>query len=340
MSGPGGDGSSRDFLGDLRSRAAGRSRSIVYPEGTDPRILDAVAECVRKGLAEPVLIGDPARIGAGLAARDVAAARVRIVDPHDPGVRHDTLEHVRSRRSGRGDTEEGLRAMAADPLMQAGTLVAEGEVDAAVAGCVRTTADVVRSALVCVGLDSGIHTLSSSFYMVFGADHRVGPAVLTFTDAGVVPSPSSDDLAEIAAAAVAARRRIVGDAPRVAFLSYSTKGSAEGAAIDVVREAVAEFRRRVPDVPADGELQADAALDPEVAARKAPGSEIAGRANILVFPDLGAANLSYKLVQYLGGAVALGPVLQGLAHPFNDLSRGAAASDIVAVSCITSLQAE
>lgn len=329
-----------DFLADLRRRAAARPRSVVYPEGAEPRILDAVAECIGGGLVDPVLIGDPEQVRDGLRMRDADCSRVQIISPTDAELERRTLERVRARRAGRSDPEDALRQMAADPLMQGATLVAEREVDGMVAGCVRTTADVVRSALTCVGLAPGIRTLSSAFYMVFGPGHPFGARVLTFTDAGVVPTPSSDQLAEIAVAAVLARRRIVGDKPRVAFLSYSTKGSAGGAPVELVRDAFAEFRRRLPDVPADGELQADAALDPAVADRKAAGSEVAGRANVLVFPDLGAANLSYKLVQYLGGATALGPVLQGLSRPLNDLSRGAVAADIVAVSCITSLEAD
>jgi len=316
-----------DFLDELRARAAGRKRTIAFAEGTDPRIRDAAAQCARLGLVEPRLVGEPSSRVEGREG------------PAESRLRDAALEHLRSRRAGRGDSERRLLEMASDPLMQAGTLLARGDVDGVVAGCVRTTADVVRAALVCVGLDSGIRTLSSSFYMVFGPEHPAGPRVLTFTDAGVVPRPDAEQLSEIASAAVTARRRIVGDSPRVAFLSYSTRGSAAGPEIDVVREAVTLFRRRVPDVPADGELQGDAALSPAVAARKAPGSEVAGRANILVFPDLGAANVAYKLVQYLGGAVALGPVLQGLDRPYNDLSRGATADDIVAVACITSLQA-
>lgn len=328
------------FLAGLRRRAAARRRTIVYPEGPEARTLDAVAECVRAQLVDAVVIGAPETVAAGLEERGVRPGLVGIRDPSDPAVVRHTLERLRERRAGRHDDEGRLRAMATDPLMQGGIMVADGEAHGAVAGSERTTADVIRAGLTCVGLAEGIRTLSSSFYMVFGPDHPVGPSVLTFTDAGVVPRPSARQLSEIATAAADARSRIVGDEPRVAFLSYSTLGSAEGPPVDLVREALDRFRARRPDVAADGEVQADAALSPRVAQRKAPGSAVGGRANVLVFPDLAAANIGYKLVQYLGGAVALGPVVHGLARPFNDLSRGAVASDIVEVSCITALMAD
>jgi phosphate acetyltransferase len=204
---------------------------------------------------------------------------------------------------------------------------------------VHATSDVLRAALLCIGAAPGLDTVSSSFYMVvqpFRGTEQ--PEVLTFTDAGVLPGPDALQLADIAVAAAAERRRIVGDEPRVAFLSYSTHGSADGPEVRKMREAFRVFRERKPEIVADGELQADAALIASVAHRKAPGSPVAGSANILVFPDLDAGNIAYKLVQRLAGAEALGPVLQGLARPFNDLSRGASSDDIVNVACITALQ--
>jgi phosphate acetyltransferase len=193
---------------------------------------------------------------------------------------------------------------------------------------------VIRAALWAVGLAPGIETVSSAFYMVRAE------RVLTFTDCAVVPQPTAEQLAHIALAAARDRRRIVGDAPLVAFLSYSTRGSAAGPQVDLVCEAVDRFRRLAPDVPCDGELQGDAALVADVARRKAPGSPVAGHANVLVFPDLDSGNIAYKLVQRLGEWDAVGPILQGLARPIADLSRGASVDDIVDAAAVAALQAE
>ncbi|MGH7482151.1 MAG: phosphate acyltransferase, partial [Longimicrobiales bacterium] len=211
-------------------------------------------------------------------------------------------------------------------------------VHGSVAGAVDATAAVLRAALACVGTAPGNRTVSSAFYMVvppFRAEHA---EVLSFTDAGVVPAPDAEQLADIAQAAVLARAAVVGDEPRVAFLSYSTHASAAGESPDRMRRALALFRQRMPDVLADGELQADAALIHDVALRKAPDSSLRGTANVLVFPDLDAANIAYKLVQRIAHAEAFGPIVQGLARPCNDLSRGASVRDIVNVACVTALQ--
>ena len=218
-------------------------------------------------------------------------------------------------------------------------MVAAGDAEGCVAGAERTTADVLRAALWLVGAAPGVKTVSSAFYMVVPPFRGEAPEVLTFTDCAVVPYPDATQLADIALAAADDRRRIVGDAPRVAFLSFSTRGSGAGASVEVVREAVALVSARRPDLAVDGELQGDAALIRDVADRKAPGSAVGGTANVLVFPSLDAGNVAYKLVQRLAHASAVGPVIQGLARPCSDLSRGAVRDDIINVAAITAVQA-
>jgi phosphate acetyltransferase len=244
-----------------------------------------------------------------------------------------------TRRRARGMTEPQALELVRDPLIRGALMVALHEVDGSVAGAVHASADVLRAALWCVGPADGIRTVSSSFYMVVPEFRGRGEEVLTFTDCGVVPDPGAPELAQIAAAAARARRSVVGDSPVVAFLSYSTRGSAEGPSVHRVREALSLFRDMEPGVPADGELQADAALIESVARRKTKDSAVGGAANVLVFPSLDAGNISYKLVERLCHARAIGPIVQGLHRPLNDLSRGASSEDIVNVACITALMA-
>jgi phosphate acetyltransferase len=341
------------FLSDVSARASKLGARVAFGEASDRRVLDAAVRLAAEGVAPPVLVLDPADAPGNAKAR---ATGLECVDPSDDARAPVLGKALLESRAKHGMTAAEAEKLSRDPLAFATWLVKTGAVDASVGGAVRTTRELMHFALWLIGPAKDVRTVSSAFYMCV-PPFRDGPAadgsapasgvparvsegeVLTFTDCSVVPSPTADQLADIAIAAADARRKIVGDEARVALLSYSSKGSGgDGASITNVQAAVALLKQRAPRLIVDGELQADAALIADIAARKAPGSPLAGRANILVFPNLDAGNIAYKLTERLAHAKAIGPILQGLAMPVSDLSRGADADAIFHVAAITALQ--
>ncbi len=327
-----------DFLERLGARAAAVGGQVVLAEGHDPRVIDAAGELSGNPAYDVILLcSGEAR---SRAHTELENRGVEVVDPATDPRRADLATFLHNRRSHKGLTEEEAFAAVEDPLYFASLLVATGAADASIGGAVRTTADTVRAALHCIGPGEGLRTISSAFVMVHPDSRWGDDGVMVFSDCAVLPDPSPEQLAEVAISAAATFASIVGGEPRVALLSFSTGGSADHPLVEKVRAACSELEARNPGFVFDGELQLDAALVPEIGESKAPGSAVAGRANVFVFPDLNSGNITYKAVERLGGARALGPLMQGLARPANDLSRGGSVGDIVNTSLLSLLQAK
>jgi phosphate acetyltransferase len=328
------------MLHELRTRAASRPAHIVLSEGHDPRIVAGALEAVREGIARITLVGS-ATIVTGL-LKEVGATEADLIAIEDPATSDMTQEVARTYydlRKHKGIREDFAAEQARDPLVFAAMMVRNGHADGTVGGAVHTTSDTVRAALQVIGKAKDAPLVSSFFLMALPDNHPSGRAAMTFGDCGLVIDPDADELAAIAASSAASHRQLLDEAPKIALLSFSTMGSAKHPNVTKVSDAASILKERHPDLEADGELQFDAAFVPSVGKSKAPESSVAGHANVMIFPNLDAGNIGYKIAQRIGGCDAIGPVLQGLTKPANDLSRGCTAEDVTNMIAVTVLQA-
>ena len=329
------------FLENVKQRAKSNIKTIVLPEALDPRTIKATQQIIAEGLAKVVLVGNEAEIAASAKELGADIAGACIIDPATYAELPELTSKLYELRKDKGLTQEqAAQLLKENPLFLGCMLVKDGKADGMVAGAVYSTADVLRPAMQIIKTAPGVSMVSSFFVMVVPNCDYGNKGVFIFSDCGLVQNPDAAQLATIAQSSAASYQALMGEEPVVALLSHSTKGSAKHADVDKVVEATRLLKEKAPELKADGEFQLDAAIVPSIGAAKAPGNAVAGNANVLVFPDLDAGNIAYKLVERLAKAEAYGPVTQGIAKPVNDLSRGCSAEDIVGVVAITAVQAQ